>query len=181
MNLRVFFLAGAGIAAVAASATDPWRDFRERVDRYLSVRKVAVAPIGSLPAKAEPETIAARKESMAAAIRAARPQARQGDVFAPAVKQAILRVVRGEMKGARGVRAQEAVKQGNPAYEGAAVTLKVNAVYPDNAPLSTVPPALLLKLPELPKELDFRFVGPHLVLHDVEAGLIVDFIPGVMP
>jgi hypothetical protein len=119
---------------------------------------------------------------MANAIRAARANACQGEIFTPAVKQAIVRLVRGEMKGKRGAAAKETAKQGNPAYEEPKpVPLKVNAVYPDSAPLSTVPPKLLLKLPELPKELDYRFVARHLVLHDAEAGVIVDFVPDVMP
>jgi hypothetical protein len=59
--------------------------------------------------------------------------------------------------------------------------LKVNAPYPDSAPLSSVPPSLLLKLPELPKELDYRFVGRNLILHEVNAGLIVDYIQNAIP
>ena len=42
-----------------------------------------------------------------------------------------------------------------------------------------MPPSILLNLPKLPEELEYRFVGPHLILHDVNANLIVDFIPGV--
>jgi hypothetical protein len=57
----------------------------------------------------------------------------------------------------------------------------VNAAYPDSAPLSTVPPTLLLRLPKLPKEVEFRFVGRDLVLYDAYADLIVDFVPNAMP
>ena len=44
-----------------------------------------------------------------------------------------------------------------------------------------VPPGLLLTLPELPKGLEYRFVGRDLILLDTEPGLIVDFIPEVLP
>jgi hypothetical protein len=35
----------------------------------------------------------------------------------------------------------------------------------------------LAALPKLPKELEYRFLGRDLVLWDLHAGLIVDFIP----
>ena len=55
--------------------------------------------------------------------------------------------------------------------------LRVNESYPAGAPLPTVPPSLLLNLPPLPPEVEYRIVGTDLILHDVEANLIVDWIP----
>jgi len=46
--------------------------------------------------------------------------------------------------------------------------------------LSTVPPDLLAKLPKLPKPLEYRFVGGHLILHDSEASLVVDYLKEVV-
>jgi hypothetical protein len=43
-----------------------------------------------------------------------------------------------------------------------------------------MPPCLLNALPALPPELRYGFVGPHLVLWDVDAGLIVDFVPDAL-
>ena len=42
-----------------------------------------------------------------------------------------------------------------------------------------MPPSLLLNLPKLPKELEYRFVGRELILRDIAANLIVDVIPEV--
>jgi hypothetical protein len=53
----------------------------------------------------------------------------------------------------------------------------VNAIYLSEAPLSTMPPKLLTELPELPKGLEYRFIGKTLILYDADASLIVDFIP----
>lgn len=61
------------------------------------------------------------------------------------------------------------------------VPVRVNAVYPEHIPLQTTPPSILLNLPELPRELDYRIVGHTLVLRDVGANLIVDYIPGAIP
>ena len=85
------------------------------------------------------------------------------------------------------------VKQGNPKVDGnpapqnptkevmQPVTLAVNAIYPDSAPFSSVPPSLLLKLPVLPDQVRYRFVGRALILRDTEANVILDFIPDVVP
>ena len=87
--------------------------------------------------------------------------------------------------------AREAIKEDNPRSDHPVPTLPnepkpkpvvlvPNAPYPDGAPLSTVPPDLLAKLPKLPKPLEYRFVGGHLILHDAEASLVVDFLPQVV-
>jgi hypothetical protein len=60
------------------------------------------------------------------------------------------------------------------------VPLKVNAKYPDGLPRPTLPANLLLNLPSLPKGLEYRIVGKHLVLLDIDANLIVDYIPNAI-
>jgi hypothetical protein len=57
----------------------------------------------------------------------------------------------------------------------------VNDVLPDNIPLTTTPPTLMLKLPELPPELAYMFVGRDLVLKDNRAELVVDLITNALP
>jgi hypothetical protein len=59
--------------------------------------------------------------------------------------------------------------------------LSVNGAYPENLPLTTVPPTLLLRLPQLPERLAYRIVGHDFVLQDTEARLVIDLIPGVIP
>jgi hypothetical protein len=61
------------------------------------------------------------------------------------------------------------------------VRLHVNEVYPESMPLTTTPPTLLSKLPELPPDLAYRIVGHDLTLKDTKAGLIVDLIPNAIP
>jgi hypothetical protein len=57
----------------------------------------------------------------------------------------------------------------------------VNSVYPKDAPLSTVPPDVLLTLPPLPEDVQYRFVGKHLILYDAKANLIIDFMLNAIP
>jgi hypothetical protein len=159
------------------------RQLESRVADYLEFRHKVAARLPELKPKAEPEEIQAHKQALSKAIRGARTGAKQGDILEPEIATYLRKIVRSEMKGPEGKSAKETAKQGNPKQETPAkpVPVAVNAIYPDSAPASTVPPSLLLRLPELPKAVDFRFVGKHLVLRDVDAGLIIDFIPNVMP
>jgi hypothetical protein len=61
------------------------------------------------------------------------------------------------------------------------VKLVPNTPYPDGVPLSTMPPAILGVLPKLPPEVDYRFVGRHLILRDVAANIIVDYVWEALP
>ena len=57
-----------------------------------------------------------------------------------------------------------------------AVRPRVNSRYPPNIPVSNVPPQILLVLPRLPDQLEYRFIGERLVLLDVHSYTIVDYI-----
>jgi hypothetical protein len=79
------------------------------------------------------------------------------------------------LKGAEGRETKDETREdGKPI----AVELKVNTTYPSdsNVPLSTMPPNLLAVLPQLPMDVEYRVVGRHLILRDVDANIIVDFI-----
>ena len=50
----------------------------------------------------------------------------------------------------------------------------INGTYPGKRPLSTVPANILARLPRLPDDVQYRFLGRHLILHDTRANLILD-------
>ena len=81
-----------------------------------------------------------------------------------------------ELQGAEGRETKSAMKEDAPKT----VPLKVNAPYPEGVPLPTLPPNLLANLPQLPENLEYRIVDKHLILRDVDANLIVDFIPNAI-
>jgi hypothetical protein len=58
---------------------------------------------------------------------------------------------------------------------------KVHLRLPVTAQMATMPPALLKVLPPLPKELEYRILGSYLVLRDIDASLILDYIPVAVP
>ena len=169
-------------AVLLAQTTASWPEFQDRVGAYLKVRKAAAGKVPKLKAKATAEEIAVHKKSLAKAVRAARTGAQQGEIFTSSTERRIREITREEMKGSTGASAKKTAKTGNPAYEAAPpVHLQANGAYPDSAPVSTMPPALLLRLPELKPPLSFRFVGRDLVLLDSDAGIIVDFITDAIP
>jgi hypothetical protein len=54
---------------------------------------------------------------------------------------------------------------------------EINGIYPDGKPYSTVPGTILAVLPALPDDVEYRFLGRHLILLDVRADVILDRIP----
>jgi hypothetical protein len=159
------------------------KELQARTSDYIALRKKATQNLPPLKSKAEPEQIEKHKQACSQAILAARANAKKGDILTPGIEAYLNEIVRSEMKSTAGGPAKKTAKQGNPAVEtpAVAVPVKVNAIYPEDAAASSIPSTLLLRLPKLPKELDFRFVGRTLVLRDVEAGLIIDYIPNAMP
>lgn len=161
------------------------KDFNDRVKDYLKLHKKAAETLPKLTGDEDPVTVAAYRVSLAQAIRARRGAARRGDVFDAKVVPTIVERVRTELQGIEARPARKVIKEGNPKFdeEGyVAVPIRINADYPLRAPLSTVPPSVLLVLPPLPPDiLEYRFVGRDLILRDTEANLIVDFILGAAP
>jgi len=88
-------------------------------------------------------------------------------------------IIRGEFQGPDAQLARKTMRPDDPSKF--IVHLHVNDVYPESLELTTTPPTLLTKLPQLPQELAYRFVGRDLTLKDTKAGLIVDLIPNVIP
>jgi len=159
-------------------------EFRKRVESYVALHNKLRAQAPPLPVKSDAQTIAAHQQALARALQQARAGAKHGDLLTPGVEPTLRRIIASELKGPGSAPAKKAVKEGNPKVETPQkpVPLKVNALYPLDAPLSTVPPTLLLKLPKLPEDvLEYRFVGRHLVLRDTVANIIVDYMLDAVP
>jgi hypothetical protein len=147
-------------------------DFKMRVDEYLSVRKKAKGDAPPLKQTPDPAEIRVATEALATAVRAARPDARQGDIFTPEIQMTFRHLLSPELKGQEGQHAKKVLKDDAPI----GVPLKVNAKYPDGKSFPTVPANLLLNLPKLPSEVEYRIIGKNLILRDPGADLIVDFM-----
>jgi hypothetical protein len=149
-------------------------DFNERIGQYMDVRKRASKDAEPLKETDDPARITEAQDSRMAAIRALRVDAKPGDIFTAEIRHTFRQLLAPELKGQAGRDTKQVIKDDAPAP--GAVPLKVNARYPEGAPLPTVPAALLASLPQLPKGLEYRIIGKDLLLLDSDANLIVDFI-----
>jgi hypothetical protein len=111
------------------------------------------------------------------AVRAARPEARQGDIFTADAARHIRQVIKSELKPS----ARREVRQTVLGAEVKGVPLRINYPYPETQELIEMPPTLLLKLPQLPKQVKYRYVGRNMLLVDRENGLIIDFMADALP
>jgi hypothetical protein len=149
------------------------QDFQKRVQAYMDLHNRMLKQAPPLKKTDDPAEIKAATKSLADAIRGARANAKPGEIFTPETAQLFRRLMYPEVAGPGGKETKNRIKDEGPA----AIPLKVNAEYPEKAALPTVPPKLLASLPQLPKDLEYRIVGHDLILRDVHANLIVDFIP----
>jgi hypothetical protein len=151
-------------------------DFKARIDKYLAVHKQAAKDSPPLKETNDPAKIKAAQDTLAARIAALRADAKPGEIFTPEIRNKFRRLMYPELRGEEGAETKEELKEDAPK----AVPLKVNAKYPEGAALPTVPPNLLVNLPTLPEEVEYRIIGKNLILRDVQANIIVDFIPNAI-
>ena len=146
-------------------------DFKSRIDAYMKLRKEAVKDAPRLKETNDPAKIRAAQDAMSMHIRAARANATHGDIFTPEIIAKFRRLLSPELKGDDGRDAKAIIKDDAPTN----ITFKVNAKYPEGAPVPTVPASLLVNLPTLPEPLQFRIIEKHLILVDEDADVIVDY------
>jgi hypothetical protein len=148
------------------------QDFKKRIDAYIAVHNDAVKDVGALKQTSDPAEIKAAQHALAQRIAAARADAKPGDIFTPDIRNRFRELLAPHLKGEDGRDAREIVKDDAPPT----VPFKVNAPYPDGKPLPTVPANFLVNLPPLPKQVEYRIIDQHLILRDVDANLIVDYM-----
>jgi hypothetical protein len=149
-------------------------DFNARLDRYVKNQRALLKQI-PISEDAKPAQIKARQEMLAAQLRVIRKNAKQGDLLTPQVAALFKRLMYPEVKGPDRKETREALEEEDG--EVAQVWLKVNGTWPDSEPLTTTPANILANLPQLPKDVEYRIANKrHLVLRDVDANIIIDFI-----
>jgi len=143
--------------------------FNTRVWAYVELRSELEKGL-PIPAVTEDraETIKADR-ALAQRIRVARAKAKQGDIFTPAIGVEFRKALLREMNA----HTWKVIMDDNPGDFEA----QINGAYPEGKPLSTVPPNMLAVLPRLPEDIEYRFVGRHLILLDTRAMVILDRIP----
>jgi hypothetical protein len=159
--------------------TRDFKIFTDRVQAYVKMQKNLETSLSTLRPTKDAAQIVEHQHALAAKIADARRDAHQGDIFTHEVAERFRKIIHSEFHGPEGRSARQAIRQDDPSK--VIVRLHVNDVFPEGVSLTTTPPSLLLKLPELPQELAYRFVGRDLALIDTKARLIVDLIPNAIP
>ena len=151
--------------------------FTDRVQAYAHLHKKLEGTLPPLKDASSPEQIKAHQEALAKLIRAARTRAAEGDLLTADARRLLRRRIAGALQRPGGSASLEDLSEATPIR----LDLKVNASYPADVPLASFPPNLLRALPPLPEELEYRFVQRDLILRDIHANLIVDFMVKARP
>jgi hypothetical protein len=152
-------------------------DFDKRVKEYVELQKTLAGKLTRLPDEASPEAIDKHERALGSLIENARRTSRQGDIFTPGIQAIVRRELARIFGGTEGKQLLSSIMDENPVK----ATLKINARYPDEVPMSTMPPEVLAVLPPLPEELNYRFIGDQLILLDTTAHIVVDFVSKALP
>ena len=151
--------------------------FDARLKDYVALHRKLEATLPKLSKDSTPEEIDKDQRALGQAMRAARPTAKRGDFFSPGVESLVRLTVKAVLAGPDGKTIEASIMDENPGIPD----LKINERYPDNVPLSTMPPQVLEPLPKLEEDIEYRFIGKRLVLLDAHAHLIIDFTNDVLP
>jgi hypothetical protein len=152
-------------------------DYEKRINDYMSLEKNLAKGLSATKQTTEPQTILDRQSDLAHKIREARGKAEQGAIFSPEIAKEFRRLLALAMAGQNDAHIKKSLERAEPVH----LTLHVNEAYPANIPLQSTPPTILLNLPRLPSELEYRIAGRALVLRDATANIIVDLIPDALP
>ena len=114
------------------------------------------------------------QQLLADALRKARRQAQQGDIFSPEIASAFRGLISEALKG-RDVEAfvRELQWEHPDIYD---IRPVVNQSLPDEA-THEMPSVLLQAFPSLPEDVEYRIVNHDLVLWDIHANLVIDYVP----
>ena len=145
-------------------------EFSARVSAYVDLTKKATQGLPPLKRTDDPTEIASREIGLGEAIRAGRAGARPGDILTHDTADVFRRIVKADFRR-RPRHGQKVMRDEIPHFHP-----KVNQTYPSEWPLATFPATLLAALPALPDSLEYRLLSEALILRDVKANIIVDFI-----
>lgn len=152
-------------------------EFESRVRDYLKLRNAVKEKLPKLSKDSTAEQLETYRKSFEEGVRVTRAGAKRGDVFNTAGSDYIRRTLKTEFDRKDRAELRKIVFEA----ENKDVPLRVNYPYPESRELTEMPPTLLLALPQLPKEVKYRFVGRNLLLVDRDNNLIIDYMTNALP
>lgn len=152
---------------------DAVADFSARLRNYAELRGRLEPGLPPLAVTLDPANILRAEFALARRLRHERKGIRRGNIFSPEISAAFRAVLLPELDA----ETIDTILEENPGE----FRHQVDGTYPKERPLSTVPANVLRILPELPADIQYRFLGRHLVLHDTRANIIVDRMTCAIP
>lgn len=162
-----------------SNTTQAAADFEAQVQRYVELHRSLEGSVPTVAISEDYAQVLAAIDALAAKIRAARKDARRGEIFTPAIDCWFRDMIDASLEGCDTRAILAWLNEENP--PDVVLAPKINGRWPDGASHGPMPPKLLADLPRLPDELQYRILDGDLVLWDVHANLIVDFIRRVLP
>ena len=152
--------------------TDPaaTAEFNKAVAAYVEIHKKADGRVPSLKRTDDPKEISSREIALGDAIRELRASARPGDMMTRDVAKEFRRLIKKDYQ-ARSREDRRIFLDEVPHFRP-----MVNQRYPSEWPLATFPATLLVVMPKLPDILEYRLLSEALILRDVKANTVADFI-----
>jgi hypothetical protein len=152
------------------------------VDQTQPYRQQAAQAAEQVPGKAAPAgaemSVRERQNVLAKAIQSTvRPNAHQGDLLVDGAATAIRAAVDAAFNGPKHDLLMDALAEQNDTGKALPKTIVIN----ERADAPMVPALLMGMLPPLPKQLEYGFAGRTLLLRDVDADIIVDYLPDALP
>lgn len=147
--------------------------YTARLTTYAALHREVERPLPRLQDFTDPAAGLTAAMTLREALIAARPAAREGDLFGSAAPL-FRREVRLALRRA-GVEAANLLAEMRADTEEGARPAVVNAPFPWAAG-NLMPPCVIAALPPLPPELEYRLIGPDLVLLDIDASLVIDIL-----
>jgi hypothetical protein len=151
-------------------------EFQKRLNAYLALRESLSDKVKALSPTPDSAELTSRQEALAAAMKAARADAKPGDLIPKEVAEQIAAAVAADRKRRKPVAKAATLAEAPPLPAPA-----INRTYPADVALPTVPPLLLAQLPKLPDNLQYRFYGRHIVILDGDLQIITDYVSNVLP
>jgi hypothetical protein len=152
------------------------------VDATQPFRKQAAQEAERVPGKATAapaaeQSVRTRQNVLADALRTRlRPNAKPGDIFSEPVAQEIRGTIQKAFNSPqRDLILDELAEQNQTPPNAATPSINQRLEAP------RLPPRLMELLPSLPKQLEYDFAGRTLVLRDIDADVVVDFVPNALP
>lgn len=144
-------------------------EFTDRIGGYYDLRARLQHQLQAVTVTDSVPQIRRGTRALAKAIRVARPGAVQGEFFTAATGTEFKRI----LALVTNVGVCAAIMDDNPGR----FTHAIDGSYPSWKSLATMPSIILDRLPPLPNDIEFRFLGRHLILYDVRANTIIDRLP----